>query len=285
MYFSLSLKIHEISLCVCVCVCVCACVCTHTHPIGCFSGELYHTRKLTNLKPRVPHSQGPFQSPGRGPSSSSLSFLRRPPMWHNLSASPGLDPAWPLNWALAPPVHPGVHTSTLSCPHEHVHPLSSWWKLHDGETVLPLGLCCVSRSWRLLRAWCTFIYRMLVLDFGGSTEGRGETGALREECWRPGEETDRDQGQGEGRKEKNLTISRPAPLLFLSIPGLQSPEAQFPEVKTPGLPSVDPFRGQSQLPLMCTRSAPSPAPQSARGSTRLAARVGRPELQPFMLVP
>lgn len=82
---------------------------------------------------------------------------------------------------------------------------------------------------------------MLVLDFGGSMEGRGQTGALREECWGPGEETDQDQGQGEGRKEKNLTISSPAPLLSLSIPGLRSPEAQFPEVKTPGLPRVDPF--------------------------------------------
>ena len=205
-------------------------------------------------------------------------------MWHNLSASAGLDPAWPLNWELAPPVHPGVHTSTLSCPRERAHPPSSWGKLHDGETVLRLGLC-VAQSWRLLRAWCTFIYRMLVLGFGGSTEGRGKTGALREECWGPGEETDQDQGHGEGRKEKNLTISSPAPLLFLSIPGLRSPEAQFPEGKTPGLPRVDPFRGQSQLPLMCTHSAPSSAPQSAQGSTRPAACVGRPELQPFMLVP
>ena len=101
----------------------------------------------------------------------------------------------------------------------------------------------------------------------------------------PGEETDQDQGQGEGRKDKNLTISSPVPLLSLSIPGLWSPEAQSPEVKTPGLPNADPFQGQSQLPLTCTHSTPSSAPQSTQGSTKPAECVGRPELQPLKLVP
>ena len=101
-------------------------------------------------------------------------------MWHNFLASPGSGLAFELGtYSSRPPWRPHLHSAlpTRACPPSLLLVEAPQW----GDSSAPWPLLCVSQSWRLLSAWCTFICRMLVLDFGGSMEGRGQTGALREE--------------------------------------------------------------------------------------------------------
>lgn len=131
---------------------------------------------------------------------------------------------------------------TLSCPHQHLCPLSFEWISMTKGQFCPLAssAACVtalSSAKRLMRIYLQNVGSRLLRVCGGRRLGRGSQRMM------PGAQESRKikiGGKGEGRKEKNLTAFYAQHL----CPPLASQDSAHPRLgllrsRRPGLPDAD----------------------------------------------